>query len=345
MKNEILKDFTENSPDSIAIYDEKLNLLEINTAGLQLMKLTREQAIGKNIKTLSPGIERTGRLKEYRAVIRGGKPYMSENVSQSKKIGNKQFSVRAFITSGGLAVVSRDITELKKTEQLLIKAKRRMEELAYITAHDMKAPLTNLQSLVQFISESDGIKDESRLLFDKIVTSIERMRNTVYTLNDVIAIQESHHPNDEHLNFREVLNTVKDSVATQIKQAKVKIHANFTKAPVINYPLFHLQSILQNLLTNSIKYRHPDKETLIKIKTLEKDGDLYLVINDNGLGMDLDNSRDNIFKLFKRMHTHVEGNGVGLYIVNSLIESHGGTIEVTSEINKGTTFKIYLGNE
>jgi len=340
-----LKDFVENSPDSISIYDKKLNLLEINKAGLQLMKMTREQTIGKNIKTLSPGIERTGRLKEFKAVIRGGKPFMSEDVSQSKKIGNKQFSIRAFITMEGLAIVTRDITELKKTEQLLLKANRRMEELAYIAAHDMKAPLTNLQSLLQLISESDGIKDEGRLLFDKIVTSIERMRNTVDTLNDVIAIQESHLPNDEHLNFREVLNTVKNSIATQIKQSKVKIRADFTKVPVIDYPLFHLQSILQNLLTNSIKYREANKEPLIKIKTLEKDGHLYLVINDNGLGMDLDSSSDNIFKLFKRMRTHVDGNGVGLYIVNSLVESHGGTIEVTSEINKGTTFKIYLGYE
>jgi len=162
---------------------------------------------------------------------------------------------------------------------------------------------------------------------------------------DVVAIQESRLSNDEHLNFREVLDTVKNSIATQIKQAKVKIRADFTKAPDIEYPLFHLQSILQNLLTNSIKYRQPNKEPLIKIKTLEKDGGLYLVINDNGLGMDLDSSKDNIFKLFKRMHTHVEGDGVGLYIVNSLVESHGGTIEVTSEINKGTTFKIYLGYE
>jgi len=183
-----LKDFIENTPDSISIYDKKLNLLEVNKAGLQLMKMTREQTIGKNIKILSPGIERTGLLKEYKAVIRSGNPFMSDDVSQSKKIGNKQFSVRAFITTEGLTIVTRDITELKNTEQLLLKANQRMEELAYIAAHDMKAPLTNLQSLVQFIRESDGIKDESRLLFDKIVTSIERIRNTVYTLNDVIAM-------------------------------------------------------------------------------------------------------------------------------------------------------------
>jgi signal transduction histidine kinase len=61
--------------------------------------------------------------------------------------------------------------------------------------------------------------------------------------------------------------------------------------------------------------------------------------------MDLDNSTDNIFRLFKRMHTHIEGKGVGLYIVNSLVESHGGTVEVNSQIDKGTIFKIYLGHE
>ena len=340
-----LKDFIENSPDSISIHDEKLNLLEINEAGLQLMKMDRKQTIGKNIKILSPGIERTDRLKAYKAVIRSGNPFMSEDVSQSKKFGKKQFSVRAFMTVEGLAIVTRDITELKRTEQQLLKTNQRLEDLAYIAAHDMKAPLTNLESLVQFIRESDGIKDESLLLFDKMVTSIETMSNTVCTLNDVIAIQEPNRPNDEHLNFREVLNSVKNSIPSQIKEAKVKIRADFTKAPDIDYPLFHLQSILQNLLTNSIKYRQPNKEPLIKIKTMEKDGGLYLVVSDNGLGMDLDSSGDKMFRLFKRMHTHVDGKGVGLYIVNSLVESHGGNIEVTSEINKGTTFKIYLGHE
>jgi PAS domain S-box-containing protein len=341
----ILKDFLENSPDSIAIYDKNLNLLEINDSGLQQLKVTYKQAIGRNIKTLSPGIERTGRLLKYKAVIRSGDPFMSEDVSQSKELGKKQFSVRAFLTSEGLAVVTRDITELKKTEQQLLKTNQRLEELAYIAAHDMKAPLTNLQSLIKLISESDGIKKECKGLFDKVITSIGSMDNTVQTLNTVIAIQESHLPNNEYIKFRDVLNTVKDSLVTQIKEAKVKIRADFSKAPDIYYPHLYLQSILQNLITNSIKYRQPNKVPLIEIKTLEKDDGYNIIIKDNGLGMDIDSSTDNIFRLFKRMHTHIEGSGVGLYIVNSLVESHGGNIEVISEINKGTTFKIYLGYE
>jgi PAS domain S-box-containing protein len=342
-KMKILKDFIDNSPDSISIHDAKLNLLEINKAGLQLMNMSYKQTIGKNIKTLIPDIERTGRLEAYRAVIGGGSPFMSEDVSQSKKFGRKQFSVRAFMTGEGLAIVTRDITELKKAEQQLLKTNKRLEELAYLAAHDMKAPLTNLQSLVQFIEESDGIKKECQGLFDKMVTSIGMMSNTIYTLNDVIAIQESHHPTNEHLKFREVLNTVKNSLVTQIKDAKVKIRADFSKAPDIYYPQLYLQSILQNLISNSIKYRQANKAPLIEIETLEKEEGYYLIIKDNGLGMDLDSSTDDIFRLFKRMHTHIEGRGVGLYIVNSLVESHGGNIEVTSEINKGTTFKIYFG--
>jgi len=337
--------FIENSPDSILIYDEKLNLLEINEAGLQLFKMNRNQVIGENIKTLFPDVQRTGRLKEYKAVLNGGNPFISEDVSQSKKFGSKQFSVRASVTTQGLAIVTRDITALKKTEWQLLKTNQRLEELAYVAAHEMKAPLTNLQSLIQLIDEADGIKKESKGLFDKVITSIDVMRDTVYALNETIAIQESHLPNNEHIKFRKVFNTVAESLAVQIKEAKVKIRADFSRAPDIFYPQLYLQSILQNLISNSIKYRHPNKVPLIEIKTLEKGDGYYLIIEDNGLGMDLDNSTDNIFRLFKRMHTHIEGKGVGLYIVNSLVESHGGTIEVNSEIDKGTTFKIYLGHE
>ncbi len=209
----------------------------------------------------------------------------------------------------------------------------------------MKAPLTNVLSLTKLIDESGGIKENCQELFDKLITSIKRMQHTIHTLNDVMAIQEDLLPIDEELEFTEVLNNVKNNIATQIIEAKVTIRADFTKAPYINYPQFHLQSILQNLISNAIKYRHPNKEALIEIETFKKDGGWYLIIKDNGLGMDLNSSKDSIFRLFKRMHTHVEGSGVGLYIVHSLVESHGGTIEVTSEINKGTTFKIYLGYE
>jgi PAS domain S-box-containing protein len=339
----ILKDFIENSPDSISLYDEKLNLLEINDAGLELMKMNRKQIIGENLKSLFPDVQRTGRLKAYKAVISGGNPFMSEDVCQSKKFGKKQFSVRAFMTGKGLAIVTRDITALKKTERELLKTNQRLEELAFIAAHDMKSPLTNLQSLIQFIGETDCIKKNCQGLFDKVITSIESISNIVYVLNEVIAIQESHLPNNEHLKFRKVFNVVTESLAAQIKEAKVKIRADFSKAPDIYYPQLYLQSILQNLIGNSIKYRQPNKVSLIEIKTMQKDEGSYLIIKDNGLGMDLSSSTDNIFRLFKRQHTHVEGSGIGLYIVNSLVESHGGTIEVTSEIDKGTTFKIYLG--
>ncbi|MFT7082882.1 MAG: signal transduction histidine kinase [Nonlabens sp.] len=341
----ILQAFIENSPDSISVYNKKLHLVAINTAGLDLIQKTRSQSIGQFIKTLAPDVEKSGLLKEYKEVIKNGKPFISEDVSNPRQIGNKQFSVRAFNTEEGLAIVTRDITALKKTERLLIRANKRLEELNYIAAHDMKAPLTNVLSLTKLIDESGVIKENCQELFDKLITSIKRMQHTIHTLNDVMAIQEDLLPIDEELPFTEVLNSVKNNIATQIIEAKVTIRADFTKAPYINYPQFHLQSILQNLISNAIKYRHPNKEALIEIETMKKDEGWYLFIKDNGLGMDLNSSKDSIFRLFKRMHTHVEGSGVGLYIVHSLVESHGGTIEVTSEINKGTTFKIYLGYE
>jgi signal transduction histidine kinase len=341
----ILQAFIENSPDSISVYNKKLHLVAINTAGLDLIQKTRSQSIGQFIKTLAPDVEKSGLLKEYKEVIKNGKPFISEDVCNPRQIGNKQFSVRAFNTEEGLAIVTRDITALKKTERLLIRANKRLEELNYIAAHDMKAPLTNVLSLTKLIDESGVIKENCQELFDKLITSIKRMQHTIHTLNDVMAIQEDLLPIDEELPFTEVLNSVKNNIATQIIEAKVTIRADFTKAPYINYPQFHLQSILQNLISNAIKYRHPNKEALIEIETMKKDEGWYLFIKDNGLGMDLNSSKDSIFRLFKRMHTHVEGSGVGLYIVHSLVESHGGTIEVTSEINKGTTFKIYLGYE
>lgn len=79
----------------------------------------------------------------------------------------------------------------------------------------------------------------------------------------------------------------------------------------------------------------------IKIKTEKVKDYLLLIIKDNGLGIDPSN-QSKVFKMFKRFHNHVEGTGIGLYIVKRILDNAGGKIEVESEEGKGTTFKVYF---
>jgi signal transduction histidine kinase len=101
-----------------------------------------------------------------------------------------------------------------------------------------------------------------------------------------------------------------------------------------------LKSIIYNFMSNAIKYKSPERTPLIRIKTEMNGYGLKLFISDNGLGINLKENREKLFMIFKRFHTHVEGTGIGLYMVKRLVERNNGIIEVESEVDKGTTFTV-----
>jgi signal transduction histidine kinase len=109
----------------------------------------------------------------------------------------------------------------------------------------------------------------------------------------------------------------------------------------VKYGIKNIKSILYNLITNAIKFRSPERNPVIKISTRETKEGVLLIVEDNGLGLTPE-EKNKLFIMFKRLHDHVEGTGVGLYIVKRIVESTGGKIEVESEKGKSTTFKVLL---
>ena len=104
----------------------------------------------------------------------------------------------------------------------------------------------------------------------------------------------------------------------------------------------YVESVLQNLLSNAIKYRHPDRVPVIALSTQLVDDYVCLTVSDNGLGLDTALYKDKVFTLYQRFHTHVEGKGLGLYLVKTQILALGGKIELESKVGKGTVFKVYF---
>ena len=104
-----------------------------------------------------------------------------------------------------------------------------------------------------------------------------------------------------------------------------------------------LQSILLNLMSNALKYKRKEVPLEISIDArISEEKTLCLSFTDNGLGIDLEKNKDKIFGIYKRFHPHIEGKGLGLHLVKTQVDLLGGEIEITSEVDKGTTFKIYL---
>ena len=146
----------------------------------------------------------------------------------------------------------------------------------------------------------------------------------------------------DELIIEDVLKEVVSRSMDQIKAANASIKTDFSECHMVSYPKSHLKTILQKLLSNSLKYRDPEKPLVIKVKTRIINGHVTIIFNDNGLGFDALKHRDEIVKPYVRVHAHVEGTGLGLYLVKTILDYHKGGIRIESEPKKGATFALRL---
>ena len=227
------------------------------------------------------------------------------------------------------------VSELKKRNQEL-------EEFAYISSHDLKAPLVNISSLITMIEMSNDVNENITFLLDKIKSTVNRMRQKIAKLNEVIKLKKNMKLEPEKISFSDHTREVLKNLETQISESNAIIKTDFSNCETIVFPSVHLHHILINLISNALKYRKPTTQPVIDVTTTKSEDHICLIVKDNGLGIDLDAYGSKLFGLFQRFHLDIDGDGVGLHIVKHIIESYGGKLQVESKPNEGSTFKVYL---
>ena len=115
---------------------------------------------------------------------------------------------------------------------------------------------------------------------------------------------------------------------------------DFSNAPLIVFNKSYLESIFLNLVTNALKYRSPARKLIISVTTENQQGNVIMKFSDNGTGIDVELQKEKIFQLYQRFHEHVEGRGLGLFLIRSQMEALGGSITIESKVNEGTTFTL-----
>lgn len=235
--------------------------------------------------------------------------------------------------------------ELNKKNEQLIRTNNDLDTFVYTASHDLKSPILNIEGLINILKsklQKEGIlQADKQKLIEMMVHAINRFKHTIEDLTEVAKVQKNFEEDTTSVNFEEIIDDVKDSIQGMITESNVKIDIDTKEHPEINISRKNLKSIIYNFLSNAIKYRSLEREPEILIKTEKLEDYILFTIRDNGLGMDL--SKENkIFVMFKRLHSHVEGTGIGLYIVKRIIDNMGGKIEVESTVGKGSTFKVYF---
>lgn len=265
----------------------------------------------------------------------------------------------------GFTKVTRDLTERKLSEDRMREyasqlefQNKELEQFAYAASHDMKEPLRKIRFYNSFISENPAniLDEKSKEYLSRSINAAKRMNDLIedlLTYSRTTANVESF----EDVDLNEVFEEIKLMHKEELEQKKVQIVTE--KAPTIYAIPFQIKQLIFNLISNSIKYKHPDRNAYIELKTdlitgaeiQDPDAELNKVyhkisIIDNGIGFETKYA-EKIFKIFQRLNDlpNAKGSGIGLAICKRIVQNHHGFIKATGRENQGATFDIFLPKE
>ncbi len=234
--------------------------------------------------------------------------------------------------------------ELSQKNQELIDYTHQLEQFAFVTGHNLRAPIARLLGLVSIIDLENLSNPDNRLYIKNLEIVTKELDSIIIDLNKVLEVKKTDQIYLEPINFREKINRIVLFLEQVYHQINFEIITDFSAVEEINSVNIYWESILYNLISNAIKYRHPERISKIYIQTDVKEDSFIVRVKDNGIGIDLAQHREKLFGLYKRFHQHVEGKGLGLHLVKLQVESLSGKISVESEINEGTIFTIEIPN-
>ena len=240
-------------------------------------------------------------------------------------------------------IVQQRTKVLTQTNSQLINNNSQLEQFAFILAHNIKAPIARLIGLgILFKKSIPDLNAENTYIVNKIDESILDLNQVVKDLNVILEIKSGIEMKKENINLKLLIDKIKLRLDTQITEIGAELISNITQNHEIYSVKVYLESILYNLLSNAIKYKSDSSKTQIKIEHSINNNYWIIKIKDNGLGIDLEKYKNKVFGLYKRFHTHIEGKGMGLYLVKVQVELLGGEINVESKLGEWTEFTISI---
>tara|TARA_B100001109_G_scaffold255655_1_gene259801 strand:- start:679 stop:3552 length:2874 start_codon:yes stop_codon:yes gene_type:complete len=231
---------------------------------------------------------------------------------------------------------------IKERTKELTKANQEIQEFAYITSHDLKSPLANIDGFTQLLKreiESGNIPLLNTFV-DHIQQGVKLATKRVDGIVEVAKLGDSSAIEFTIFSLKELIENSIALLGAKFENPKEIIKVEFNQIDQIKSNQYYFETIISNLLSNAIKYKKEEVKPNILLELFQDNKHFIITIKDNGIGIDLSRGTDKIFGMFTRMHDHVEGSGLGLHITKKMVENLNGTISVQSEKNIGTTFTI-----
>jgi signal transduction histidine kinase len=219
-----------------------------------------------------------------------------------------------------------------------------LDTFVYTASHDLQNPITNLEGLLAALREELPAECQAGpavQILEMMQDSVERFQRTLGHMAAITRLPPVAGAPTSQVNLTEVVQDVLLDLALPITAAGAQVDVDVAACPAVAFPESNLRSIVYNLLSNAIKYQRPDLPPRVRIRSRMENGGCVLEVEDNGLGLS-PAQQSQLFGLFQRLHDHVEGSGVGLYLVKKMVENSGGRIAVESQPGVGSMFSIYF---
>jgi PAS domain S-box-containing protein len=343
--------FMEAMPIGIVIADDNNNILYANAEALKMFGYSKEDIVGQKVESVIPERFRerhTTQSELYKLNPRPRQFDDSLNLYGLHKDGTEfplEIYLNSVYTKDGLRIIAcvRDITLRRKAQRIieierknasLEETNKELEIFAYIAAHDLQDPLKQNTVYFNLIKKEVG----DNIYLDKINANNLRMQTMIKSLLDFAK------HGSESLKIVDVdMNALIRDMVTNILSIHRARFAVTHELPTIKCDRTQISRVLQNLISNAIKYKS-DRPLEINISCQIAKNEFIFCVKDNGIGIPHDKI-DTLFNLFKRVSRDDKGTGFGLAICKKIVEKHGGKIWVISEEGKGSKFYFSIPKE
>lgn len=345
-----LRAIFDNTDIAYVLFDDGLNIVSFNS-------LAQKYAEERKSKMLEIGLpmkayftaERWAFMEEMlvKVILNGSAEY---EISYPKTDGTVEwYQIEWFVVKNsahkhcGFVAANKNITghklaelERERITADLIKQNKDLEHFTYIISHNLRAPVANIIGLSYLFDEKDGTLNEMHEVLEKASQSAKNIDAVIQDLNQILQTRKVVNEKKEMVYFSSLVNDIKVDMQYIIADENVYFECAFDEIGSMFTIRSFLYSVFYNIISNSIKYRRVGIVPIIHIEGQQLEDKIRLTFKDNGKGIDLAKNAADLFGLYKRFDTTMEGKGMGLFMVKTQVEALGGSIKLKSKMTEGT---------
>jgi PAS domain S-box-containing protein len=355
-----MENILQSMGDAFVSIDPDWNYTFVNNKALSLMGKTSDELLGQNLFKVFPDVINTNFDHNFSKVMNERVSVKFETYYASY---NMWLNVRVYPHDNGIAVFYTDISTEKNAKNEILRlnqeleqrvhdrtaeleeANKELESFSYSVSHDLRAPLRSIHGYTSILKEDYGDKlgTEGLAHISTILKSTNFMGKLI---EDLLMFSKLSRQNIRRVMLN--MDVVVKDIAKQLIESAPTQKIEMDIKPLINVlgDETMIKQIFQNLISNAIKYSSKKEISKIEIGSHTQSGFTTFYVKDNGAGFDME-YYEKLFAVFQRLHTRndYEGTGVGLALVNRIVQKHGGKIWADAKVDQGATFYFSLPNQ